>query len=1420
MQSRRNQSILPLPPSIPSSFPQPTASSLIASEGERRAIAQEERSQLQPGAVSPQRAEGSGEVREEGLLAPTRASAVEAEAREVSRLVSAGRADSAKKPSRTREEKRGVYESSIASMLTTSLTVLEPMNEGSSLIVVRGTVNGVECGDILIDSGAASCFVSEQWARGQRLPVQPLRQPLKVSLGDGVTEGTLIGMVAAAEVTTQRSTATCSLLVMKTLSHHVILGMPWLEKANVTINFQQREWNGKRLIDLSPLPHGPVKGRSCRRAVLCAVKVGREYAVRVDAILRCYPTAFRTDLLRRSTVSLAKAIKCKITLKDPNCRPTADGERRRSPADRGILIEVVREMEAAGLIRPSKSPWSSQAVLVKKMRDGVEIAEKRPCWDYRRVNDLIVGDAHPLPLPENMFAELTGSQLFSKMDLLKGFWQIPLDENSKAILAMATPLGLYEPNNMPFGMKNAPAVFQREMQRVLRDRLSMGVLVFIDDILIHSKTAEEHEELVRWVLGRLVEEGYYAHPDKCEFFQKEVSFLGHVISGKGVSVQAHKVKAVQEWPVLTTKREVRQFLGLVNWYRKFIADYSEIARPLTDLTHDNHPWSWGEKEQTAFDTLKQKLSTADVLAHPDPKRQWIIHTDASEFAIAGVLSQKQADDTVRPVAYFSRKMSGAETKYDSIHEKELLALVKAVEHWRCYLEGSAFPVLLYTDHKGLSWLNTQKELTGRQTRWVERLAELEYKVIHIAGEDNGVADALSRRSDYEGAPLVEVASEGREASRTVSVESPSSAGRDTVTAMAAETPPVRTRIVLHSAEVDGQSGSQLEAESKREAVEQSSESFPPLMAEIREAVSRDEWYRAKMEEEHPTDGLVREVGLLRTVSGQWYIPDDTELKARLLYEVHDSPSGGHLGVKKTLHKLQRVCWWLGMRAEVTGYVHSCVECQRVKHSQQKPAGLLLPLPIPSRPYDTITMDFVGPLPPSGERAYDYILTVVDKFSKRVNLLPCHKTIDAHQTARLLIDNVVRQHGLPASIVSDRDPRWTGVLWTELFAAMGTKLKRSSSYHPQTDGQTERVHRVLEAMLRAYVNKRGTDWSEWLPTVEMSINSSVQEATGKTPFEMTGVDWKDPMSLAMTSGGRTEMTSDVAHEVLDGIKTAWEDARHMMMESQVRMKKYADLRRRDEQYAVGDQVMLSTKNLAKRWGKLSPLFVGPFLVLKVSGEGLNVTLDLPSEYSRLHQPFHVSRVKRYSPSEIQWVGREQVEKPLPDLIDGQPMWEVEAIKGKKLDTRMVLVYDTRPVVEEKVEEKAEAEVLEASQSAEMKTEEKKEGGWGSRLRTRVGPSVAAAAVPSIKAKKTRKVKARKEAVTRTMYLVKYKGYEEEYWMPEDELQLCEEAIEQYEREQAAAAASRSEDSVALHCVHSWVVDESSPGTAVWCGAVVV
>ena len=242
-----------------------------------------------------------------------------------------------------------------------------------------------------------------------------------------------------------------------------------------------------------------------------------------------------------------------------------------------------------------------------------------------------------------------GVSCSGKLDLTKGFWQIPMDPRSKELLAFSTPLGLYQPLNMPFGMKNAPAIFQREMTRVLKDRLWKGVMCFIDDILIYSKTAEEHAETLEWVLKTLQAEKYFANPDKCEFFQREVSFLGHVISEKGVAVQQHKVKAITDWPKPQNKKQVRAFLGMTGYYRKFIPGYSEIALPLTNLTKDDVVFLWTEREQLAFDMLKRKLTTADVLAHPDPQRQYVVTTDASGFAISGVLSQEQSDGKRRPV---------------------------------------------------------------------------------------------------------------------------------------------------------------------------------------------------------------------------------------------------------------------------------------------------------------------------------------------------------------------------------------------------------------------------------------------------------------------------------------------------------------------------------------------------------------------------------------------------------------------------------------------------------------------------------------------------------------------------------------------------------------------------------------------------
>ena len=623
------------------------------------------------------------------------------------------------------------------------------------------------------------------------------------------------------------------------------------------------------------------------------------------------------------------------------------------------------------------------------------------------MNPLIVRDAYALPLPEDMFDKLQGHRLFSKMDLTKGFWQIPLEEASRKILAMDTPLGLYEPTAMPFGFVNAPAVFQREMQRVLKDKLYEGVMVFIDDILIYSKTAEEHAQLVEWVLKRLQEEGYYANPDKCEFFQKEVSFLGHVVSEKGVAVQQHKVKAVTEWPQPHCKKDVRSFLGLCNYYRKFIAGFSGIATPLTDLTKKDFPFEWGQRQQIAFDTLKERLTGASVLAHPDPERPYIVTTDASGFAISGVLSQDQPDGSRRPVAYMSRKMLPAERRY-ATHDKELLAIVKAVEHWRCYLEGNAHPIVFLSDHRSLQHLNTQPNLTDRQARWVEKLSDFEFRIEYVKGKLNGVADGLSRRPDLEAEADAE-----RAAASTKDLS---------------DEPP-RVRIVSVTETVCTTDASTNEQEEAM-PLWQTRIAELPLLSDIKDAAARDSLYQERLRLPEPRiDGLTVGDGLLWTCDGILYVPIDPALHHLLIRQAHDGPTGGHMGVAKTMARLTSTCWWPGMKAMIVDYVRGCTTCAATKPSLQKPAGLLQPLPIPEKPWRMITVDFVGPLPRTPDY-FNYILVVVDKFSKMAHFIPTTTNVTAEETARLLLDHVVRLHGLPEAMVSDRGHEFTAHLFQE------------------------------------------------------------------------------------------------------------------------------------------------------------------------------------------------------------------------------------------------------------------------------------------------------------------------------------------------------------------------------------------------------
>jgi len=541
------------------------------------------------------------------------------------------------------------------------------------------------------------------------------------------------------------------------------------------------------------------------------------------------------------------------------------------------------------------------------------------------------------------------------------------------------------------------------------------------------------------------------------------------------------------------------------------------------------------------------------------------------------------------------------------------------------LEGTTHPILIYTDHRSLVYLNTQPHLTAHEARWMERLSEFDFQVKHVPGKANVVADALSRRPDYG------LQTEGAQQ-------------------QAEQAPSHRVRVKLAAV-----------TEAKPRQLWEIRRADIPLLADLQAAAKRDPVYQERVEAKRD-DGLIVGDGLLWTCDGLVYVPDDLELQRRLIHEVHDTPTGGHMGLQKTLRRLWNICWWPGMKSRIADYVHGCTACAATKTSNQKPAGLLHPLPIPGKPWQHIGIDFVGPLPMTSD-FFNSVLVVTDKFSKMAHFIPTTINVDAKQTARLLIDNVVKFHGLPEAIISDRGTQFIARLFQQVWDALGTDLRMSTSYHPQSDGQTERLIKELEHQLRTFANHMRGSWKDCLSVAEMHYNSDVHESTGKTPYEMNGVDWKDALALALQKPA-SKLSSEGAQQLLDSMKAAWEDARQVMLKRREQQKKYADRRRREERFQAGDLVMLSTENLSVGRGKLSDRYVGPFQVAEVRDNGVNVRLKLPKQFSRIHPVFHVEKLKRFLPSAINWPGRVQRVRPPPVIVDGQPQYWALRILGKK------------------------------------------------------------------------------------------------------------------------------------------------------------
>jgi hypothetical protein len=570
---------------------------------------------------------------------------------------------------------------------------------------------------------------------------------------------------------------------------------------------------------------------------------------------------------------------------------------------------------------------------------------------------------------------------------------------------------------MPFGLANAPAIFQRFIQHCLCEYLDVCCFVYIDDILVFSRTREQHVIDLRNILGKLRSYSLKASFSKCQFFQSSVKFLGFIISSEGLRMDDKKVSTILDWPLPESLKQLRRFLGFCDFYRRFIPKFSGLARPLTELTKEGNFSREAIKQVSpcsAFTALKKCFSSAPLLHHFDFQLPRVIHVDSSGYAVAAVLSQPNHLGKLQPVSFYSQKLTDMERGW-AIFDLELLAIVLAFEQWRAWLMGTAEPVRVYSDHANLCHFTTTKNLTPKQARWASFLNGFNMAIFHVAGKANP-ADSPSRRPDYLGTgPLLPSHSIAQKMVHVNDIQG--------------ITPPTSHNTYdLYF------------QQPKKEVLDHFAKYYNTIdPAERRELTARKDllWFQDRIFFPRP-------------------------LRTRILQMFHDAPTAGHPGIARTLSLLTHSFSWPGIRKEVIQYVSSCDLCQRVKARRQNPEGPLKPIPLPCQPWSVIGMDFITKLPLSNR--FDSIMVVIDLLSKVTHFVPCKETYNADQLAQLFRFNIFRLHGIPEKIISDRGSVFVSEFWKALMRLLCITPGFSTAYHPQTNGQTERMNQVLEDYL--------------------------------------------------------------------------------------------------------------------------------------------------------------------------------------------------------------------------------------------------------------------------------------------------------------------------------------------------------------------
>ena len=935
--------------------------------------------------------------------------------------------------------------------------------------------------------------------------------------------------------------------------------------------------------------------------------------------------------------------------------PVRRPQYRTTPEQKAEIERQTQELEEHGSISKSNTLWQAPVLLVKK-----KSGDYRFAVDFRGLNKV----TYPINFPITHFQDVVDclgqakASIYSVLDMAQGFFQLPLHPETKHKTGFVTHQGVWEFNRLPFGLMNSPMAFSMVLTEVLRGFSYKFALTYIDDCLIFSKSFEEHLVHLSQVFDRFRKANLKLKPSKCHFAAKEVKYLGHRFTQEGIGVDNEKTAAVVDFPTPKNQTDVRAFLGLSGYYRRFVQGYAEIARPLNQLLRKDSKWQWTDQCEAAFNKLKEKLTSPPILAFPDfsEDSRFLLYTDASHQSTGYVLGQRDKQGREVVIGYAGRSLRPAERNW-GISDLEGLALVEGIRYFHTYLANRPFTV--FTDHIALRTLKENKS-TGRLGRWAVFLQGYQYEIVYKSGKNHGNADAMSRRTYDEASNTKSQDSDSEDPPIdpqvcSVNVSSTAEYKEYTLHFSETELPQVSHLKTSFKADPLSEMIAAVDTYQQMDPVDYLSEISDMTAEKLRQAQIADSHFTAMFaykedgkvpEERDAAHRLIAESQFYEVDSGvlyHLYYPRTkghkwTDVKKQLavlhklrdavLKSYHDALSAGHYGTERTYEAIRMKYFWPSMFKDIKIYCQTCEPCQRTKRYVHPRKAELQPLPI-GDVFSRVHMDLLGPLPAS-EQKYRYIFLVCDSFSKWCEAYPLY-TMEAKEVAWKLYDEWICRFGCMNSILTDRGSNFMSALMKELCSIFKISKISTSSYHAATNSAAEKMNSVILQKLRIFCNKKQTDWPQLLPSIMMSyrMSPSVYSTKYSPYYVVFGRECRLPLDTALiptTTAGTT--AEDHLRRIIENQKACRELVKENIKAAQAKYKKQYDKNADTPDFKVRDSVWLyNPKTVPGLTPKLTARWYGPYYITEKTGP-TNYRLRDLSTHKAIKNVVHSDRLKPY------------------------------------------------------------------------------------------------------------------------------------------------------------------------------------------------